>query len=104
MSKYNDYLRNDGGSLVNNSSGPFFSLTYKENLANELPHGICRLCGAYDVYRDGVCRVKVQDGFGEVCYYRCHRCDGSGEEPPTRIWDGVWYKPWTWAKHHYEVL
>src|SRR5271157_1373418 len=103
MTKHKDYIWNDGGSLANNSAGPFFSVSYKEHNDNNMPQGICRLCGAYDSYDDGICRVKFQDGFGEVRYYRCHRCDGTGKEPPTKIWDGCWWKPWTWGKNHLEV-
>lgn len=103
--KHKDYIFNDGGSMYNNPGAMGgVVLKYGEELDGTLPKGVCRLCGGYDIYKDGVTRVRFQDGFGEVRYYRCHRCDGSGKEPPTRIWDGVWWKPWTWRHHHFEVL
>lgn len=59
---------------------------------------ICRLCGGCDLEFLGYSRMRVSDGSGEIDLLRCARCDGSGIEPKVLIWEGTWYKPWSWLR------
>ena len=79
--------------------------TRREHLDSATNDHRCRLCGgmsAWDKRVFGYSRMRVQNGFGDVDFERCYRCDGTGVEPKSFIWDGVWRKPWTWFKHHYD--
>ena len=77
-------------------------VSFKETLGPKTLNHTCRLCDGYDLDFLGYSRMRVQDGFGSVDFYRCHRCNGTGIEPKSFIWDGTWYKPWTWFNHHYD--
>lgn len=102
----NDVARDMSGAGVGGFNIQLTGTDKQNN--NNLPKGVCRRCEGYSPgfgpCHDGITGVTVQDGFGEVRCGVCSRCDGTGKEPPTRIFDGTWWKPWTWNKHHYEVL
>jgi hypothetical protein len=80
--------------------GAIASVGFEETLAPPTADHICRLCGDCDREWLGYSRMRVQDGFGSVDFYKCHRCDGTGVEPQGLIWDGTWWKPWTWFAFH----
>jgi hypothetical protein len=81
--------------------GNIAGVSFRENLAPPTDDHVCRLCGNYDHDFIGYSRMRVQDGFGSVDFYRCSRCNGSGIEPQTWFWDGTWYKPQTWFRGHW---
>lgn len=71
-----------------------------------LEKGVCTRCGNWRPgwgvgYRGEAC-VKTQHMGGEVSCDICGRCNGTGVEPAHFVWDGLWYKPWTWLRWHYE--
>jgi hypothetical protein len=72
----------------------------------QLPDGVCTRCGGWrpgwGAGWDGKTCVKLQHGCGEVRNAVCSRCGGTGVEPPHFVYDGTWYKPWTWLSWHYE--
>ena len=75
--------------------------------AGAVPPGVCKRCAGWKPQwgegRGGtVACVKTQHAGGEVRNAVCSRCGGTGVEPPHFIYNGVWYKPWTWLSWHYE--